>query len=91
MAVAFCFCRCYGVQIEQVPAWKGRCLLQEEEMDGDNKYDAEGHGLQAATKRAYLACLPPVLQLHLLRFQYSYQIGSYKVRIGAFFYHIPSL
>lgn len=47
---------------------------------GDNKYDAEQHGLQDAKRRVFLGTLPPVLQLHLLRFQFSYQQGSYKVR-----------
>ena len=55
--------------------------MQEEKLDGDNKYDAEGHGLQAAVRRVSFGRLPPVLQLHLLRFQFDYNHGSYKARL----------
>lgn len=57
--------------------------MQEEDLDGDNKYDAEQHGMQDAKRRVFLGTLPPVLQLHLLRFQFSYQQGSYKVRAAS--------
>ena len=47
--------------------------MQVEELSGDNKYDAEGHGLQDATKGILFEDLPPVLQLHLRRFDFDLQ------------------
>ena len=44
-----------------------------EKMEGENKYDAEGHGLQDAEKGVLFTDFPPVLQLHLKRFEYDYQ------------------
>eukprot|EP00916_Digyalum_oweni_P026423 GHVL01043419.1.p1 GENE.GHVL01043419.1~~GHVL01043419.1.p1 ORF type:complete len:1394 (+),score=290.14 GHVL01043419.1:220-4401(+) len=46
-------------------------LLQAEVMDGANKYRAEGHGLQRARKGVAFSSIPPVLQIHLRRFQYN--------------------
>lgn len=43
-----------------------------ESLDGDNKYDAGEYGLQEAEKGIIFACLPPVVHLHLLRFQYDH-------------------
>ncbi|KAL3236907.1 hypothetical protein MRX96_022160 [Rhipicephalus microplus] len=43
-----------------------------ESLDGDNKYDAGQFGLQEAEKGIIFACLPPVVHLHLLRFQYDH-------------------
>ncbi|PSC73213.1 ubiquitin carboxyl-terminal hydrolase 12 [Micractinium conductrix] len=43
-----------------------------ETLDGDNKYQAEGHGLQDAKKGTLFDEFPPVLQLHLMRFSYDY-------------------
>lgn len=40
-------------------------------MDGDNKYDAGEHGLQDAEKGVVFSSFPPVLHLHLMRFQYD--------------------
>jgi len=42
-----------------------------ETLDGDNKYDAAEHGLQEAEKGVIFASFPPVLHLHLMRFQYD--------------------
>jgi ubiquitin carboxyl-terminal hydrolase 7 len=39
--------------------------VAEEELTGDNKYRAEGHGLQDATKGLRFIRFPPVLQLQL--------------------------
>jgi ubiquitin carboxyl-terminal hydrolase 7 len=51
-----------------------------EAMDGDNKYMAEGHGLQDADKGIIFVTFPPVLHLHLKRFEYSYELDDfYKV------------
>ncbi|KAJ3414962.1 hypothetical protein HDV05_005793 [Chytridiales sp. JEL 0842] len=42
-----------------------------ETLDGDNKYMAEGHGLQAARKGVIFTQFPPVLHLQLKRFEYD--------------------
>lgn len=42
-----------------------------ETLDGDNKYDAGDLGMQAAEKGITFEHFPPVLHLHLLRFQYD--------------------
>ncbi|KAF9438450.1 hypothetical protein BGZ76_007843 [Entomortierella beljakovae] len=42
-----------------------------ETLDGDNKYQAEGHGLQDAKKGVIFETLPPVLHLQLKRFEYD--------------------
>ncbi|KOB67173.1 Ubiquitin carboxyl-terminal hydrolase, partial [Operophtera brumata] len=42
-----------------------------ETLDGENKYDAGEHGLQEAEKGVIFATFPPVLHLHLMRFQYD--------------------
>ena len=44
-----------------------------ETLEGDNKYEAEGHGKQDARKGVLFDSLPPVLNLHLKRFEYDYQ------------------
>ncbi|XP_039754085.1 ubiquitin carboxyl-terminal hydrolase 7-like isoform X2 [Pararge aegeria] len=41
--------------------------------NGDNKYDAGEHGLQEAEKGVRFDVFPPILHLHLLRFQYDPQ------------------
>ncbi|XP_014235523.1 ubiquitin carboxyl-terminal hydrolase 7 [Trichogramma pretiosum] len=40
-------------------------------LDGDNKYDAGEHGLQEAEKGVMFSSFPPILHLHLMRFQYD--------------------
>jgi len=40
-------------------------------LDRDNKYDAGKHGLQEAKKSVIFLSFPPVLHLHLMRFQYD--------------------
>ncbi|XP_032580109.1 ubiquitin carboxyl-terminal hydrolase 7 isoform X2 [Drosophila sechellia] len=42
-----------------------------ETLEGDNKYDAGVHGLQEASKGVIFTSFPPVLHLHLMRFQYD--------------------
>ncbi|KAI8609294.1 putative ubiquitin-specific processing protease 21 [Chytriomyces sp. MP71] len=44
-----------------------------ETMDGDNKYQAEGHGLQDAKKGVIFTEFPPVLHLQLKRFEYDFE------------------
>ncbi|KAJ1900521.1 ubiquitin-specific protease ubp15 [Kickxella alabastrina] len=43
-----------------------------EMLDGENKYQAEGHGLQDARKGVIFESFPPVLQLQLKRFEYDF-------------------
>lgn len=45
--------------------------IAKESLDGDNKYDAGEHGLQEAEKGVVFSSFPPVLHLHLMRFQYD--------------------
>lgn len=42
-------------------------------MDGENKYAAEGHGLQDAKRGYIFESFPPVLHLQLKRFLYDYE------------------
>lgn len=49
--------------------------MQEEILTGDNKWNAEGHGLQEARKQTLFRELPPVLQLHLGRFRFDRHTG----------------
>ncbi|XP_046987971.1 ubiquitin carboxyl-terminal hydrolase 7 [Schistocerca americana] len=48
-----------------------RDYITTEVLDGDNKYDAGEHGLQDAEKGVIFSAFPPVLHLHLMRFQYD--------------------
>ena len=45
--------------------------VEKENLDGDNKYMADGHGLQDAVKGCTFSSFPPVLHLHLKRFEYD--------------------
>lgn len=47
--------------------------VDQETMDGENKYMAEGHGLQDACKGVSFESFPPVLHLQLKRFEYDMQ------------------
>ncbi|KAJ2775560.1 ubiquitin-specific protease ubp15 [Coemansia nantahalensis] len=44
-----------------------------ETLDGENKYQAEGLGLQDARKGVIFESFPPVLQLQLKRFEYDFE------------------
>ncbi|PKA50906.1 Ubiquitin carboxyl-terminal hydrolase 12 [Apostasia shenzhenica] len=46
--------------------------VEVERLDGDNKYHAEQYGLQDAKKGVLFIDFPPVLQLHLKRFEYDF-------------------
>ncbi|MFS7989857.1 putative ubiquitinyl hydrolase 1 [Helianthus anomalus] len=46
--------------------------VEVERLEGDNKYHAEGHGLQDARKGVLFTDFPPVLELQLKRFEYDY-------------------
>eukprot|EP00892_Ulva_mutabilis_P002888 jgi/Ulvmu1/125/UM001_0129.1 len=51
-----------------------------EDLVGENKWKAEGYGLQDTRMRSAFQELPPVLQLHLKRFNFDYQSWTpYKV------------
>lgn len=47
--------------------------VAEETMEGENKYQAEGFGLQDAKKGIIFESFPPVLHLQLKRFEYDLQ------------------
>ncbi|KAI8886846.1 cysteine proteinase [Backusella circina FSU 941] len=49
-----------------------REYIQVETLEGDNKYMAEGHGLQDAKKGVVFESFPPVLNLQLKRFDYDF-------------------
>ena len=40
-------------------------------MDGENKYQAEGHGLQDARMGVQFVHLPPVMHMQLKRYDYD--------------------
>ncbi|KAI3706065.1 hypothetical protein L1987_76318 [Smallanthus sonchifolius] len=46
--------------------------VEVEQLEGDNKYHAEQHGLQDAKKGVLFIDFPPVLQLQLKRFEYDF-------------------
>ena len=47
--------------------------IQVETLEGDNKYAAEGYGLQDAKKGVIFQSFPKVLHLQLKRFEYDFQ------------------
>ncbi|KAJ6256642.1 Ubiquitin carboxyl-terminal hydrolase [Drechslerella dactyloides] len=49
-----------------------RDYIAYETLEGDNKYFAEGHGLQEAKKGVIFESFPPVLHVHLKRFDYDF-------------------
>ena len=53
-------------------------------MDGDNKYQAEGYGLQDAKKGIVFQSFPPVLQIQLKRFEYDIQ-RDVMVKVSSLF------
>ncbi|KAK4777741.1 hypothetical protein SAY87_017928 [Trapa incisa] len=46
--------------------------VEMERLEGDNKYHCEKFGLQEAVKHVLFIKFPPVLQLHLKRFEYDH-------------------
>ena len=46
-------------------------FVEEEQLAGENAYEAEGFGLQRARKGVRFVSLPPVLQLQLKRFEFD--------------------
>lgn len=60
-----------------------RNYVEVEKMEGDNKYQAEGLGLQDAQKGIIFESFPPVLHLQLKRFEYDVQRDAMvKVKIN---------
>lgn len=56
--------------------------VEEETMDGENQYHAEGFGLQDARKGVRFVSLPPILMLQLKRFEYNWEIDQmHKVHL----------
>ena len=53
-----------------------RDYIQVETMDGENKYQAEGYGLQDAKKGVIFESFPKVLHLQLKRFEYDINRGA---------------
>lgn len=58
-----------------------------ETMDGENKYYAEGHGLQEAKKGVIFESFPEVLHLHLKRFEYD--LATYQLQKVNDHYEFP--
>jgi len=66
--------------------------IEVEMMDGDNQYQAEGHGMQDAKMGKRFLSLPPFLQLHLKRFEYDFNTNRMvKVNDRFEFYDILDL
>lgn len=53
-----------------------RDYIEVEMLEGDNKYHAEGYGLQDAKKGVIFEKFPPVLHLQLKRFEYDIEKDS---------------
>lgn len=54
-----------------------------ETLEGENKYMAEGHGLQDAKKGVIFDSFPPVLHLQLKRFEYDFMRDT-MVKVSVF-------
>jgi len=63
-----------------------RHLIAEEKLTGENRYKTPSHGRQEARKGARFTSLPPVLQLHLKRFEYDPSSGMMRKLQQAFTY-----
>lgn len=50
--------------------------VKEELLDGDNQYHSDTYGKQDAKKGVRFKSLPPVLELHLRRFEYDFTTDS---------------
>src|SRR5271154_2730509 len=62
-----------------------RDFVAVETLEGQNKYQTEGLGLQDAKKGTLFWSFPPVLHLQLRRFEYDFQSGNMiKVYIAYF-------
>eukprot|EP01130_Rhizamoeba_saxonica_P005854 TRINITY_DN2316_c0_g1_i2.p1 TRINITY_DN2316_c0_g1~~TRINITY_DN2316_c0_g1_i2.p1 ORF type:complete len:982 (-),score=206.11 TRINITY_DN2316_c0_g1_i2:40-2985(-) len=52
-------------------------FCETERMDGENKYSTDDYGMQDADMGILFQKLPPVLQLHLKRFEYDWMRDQY--------------
>lgn len=60
-----------------------RDYVATEMLEGENKYEASGYGLQDAKKGVIFQSFPPVLHLQLKRFEYDIQRDAMvKVRLS---------
>lgn len=64
-----------------------RDYIAVETMNGENKYYAEGHGLQDAEKGVIFESFPDVLHLHLKRFEYD--LNTYAMQKVNDYYEFP--
>ena len=48
-----------------------------EMLEGENQYDAESHGKQDAKKGVTFTKFPPILTIHLKRFDFDMQVYIY--------------
>jgi hypothetical protein len=64
---------CHGEAEPSPRRTHARTRVQVEMLVGENKYDAEKFGHQDAKRGVLLDALPPVLQLHLKRFDFDLQ------------------
>jgi len=53
-----------------------QAYIREEKLEGENQYEAEGFGKQDANKGVGFLSFPPVLNLHLKRFEYDVQTDA---------------
>lgn len=51
--------------------------IEKEMLEGDNKYDADIHGKQDAEKGVVFTRFPPVLTIHLKRFDFDLQVSDF--------------
>lgn len=58
-----------------------------EVLEGENKYHAEGYGLQDANKGVIFESFPPVLHLQLKRFEYDFMRDT-MVKVYIYLYNL---
>ena len=58
--------------------------VEQERLEGNNQYNAEGFGLQDAVMGVEFTALPLILHLHLRRFQYDYTTNR-MIKINSLF------
>lgn len=63
-----------------------RKYTEVETLDGENKYNSEKFGLQPAKKGILFESFPPILHLHLKRFEYDFEHDKYVKVYDKFFF-----
>ncbi|KAF7729663.1 hypothetical protein EC973_004036 [Apophysomyces ossiformis] len=66
------YIKCINVDYESSRVEDYYDYITVETLEGENKYMAEGHGLQDANKGVIFESFPPVLHLQLKRFEYDF-------------------